>query len=119
MRTLKLAKGTIKRIHVQRHNLSNNTKNDTHLPVFSVQTSKGVKHGHRFKVLDDDGKVVLEGVYAPKPLNCGARVWLETRLAVEVIDDEEVEKEPETLAEGPPVSSKEEVIYFSSVVFTD
>jgi hypothetical protein len=89
-----LKQGTVKRIHVDRRVIAQNRKNGTHEPTITVQTSKGPHKCRRAVVLgngemvqagpvysDEDGKMVR----VIKPLGCGARVWFETRAAVEMI----------------------------------
>lgn len=61
-------------IHVNQHIIKANLKNGASDPVLSVITYKGTSHAHEV-VIDGPSKLV----YSPnKPLNCGARVWLET-----------------------------------------
>jgi len=41
-------------------------------------------------ILDRDGVVIAEVVYAPcKPLSCGAKVWIETKADIRVINGDE------------------------------
>ncbi len=89
-----LKEGTIKRIHVDRHILTFNRNNPgREMPAITIQTSKGPYKAIRATVLghsememagtfvrDTDGSK-----YTVKPLSCGARVWLKTKAAVEVI----------------------------------
>lgn len=87
-----LKAGTVKRIHVDRRVMAYNRKNGTNEPACTVQTSKGSKKCIRAPILGvsemrqagrfqrDDGSW-----YEVKPLSCGARAWVETRAAVEVI----------------------------------
>lgn len=76
-----LPAGTIKRIHVDQQAIRFNLKaGDDVLPPVTVQTSKG---SHKARTATIHGKSRL--MYRPhKPLSCGARLWLETRAAVEV-----------------------------------
>ena len=67
-------KPTIKRIHVNQHNIKANAKEGLGLPVLTIK--------NRGETLVGDS-VYINGpstvVYSPdKPLSCGARVWIET-----------------------------------------
>lgn len=69
------------RIHVNQHNIAANRKTGSRLPVLTVKTYKDNRKG-------DD--VHIHGpsrlIYRPeRPLNCGARVWIETDSPVTVI----------------------------------
>ena len=71
----------VTRIHVNQHNIKANKKNGSSLPVVTVKRGKQNLYGH---VVEINGPSVV--VYSPdKPLNCGARVWVETLSAVQVI----------------------------------
>lgn len=66
---------TLKRIHVNRHNIAANRKDGGNRTVFTVKTYKQNHKAH---------EVCIEGVsrlvYSPdKPLACGAVAWIETR----------------------------------------
>ncbi len=68
-----LPKGTIKRIHVNQHNLRANTKTGANLPVYTVKNKGKTYTGHTVNIhgpsfLPEPGK----------PLACGARAWVET-----------------------------------------
>ena len=90
-----LKAGTIKRIHVDRHMMTFNRNNPTRqVPAITVQTSKGPYKARKAVVLGHSEMVQAGPVYSEvdgsilrtiKPLSCGARVWLETKAAVEVI----------------------------------
>ena len=61
-------------IHVNQHVIRANTKNGTSDPVLTVKQGKKNTYAHEVEILGPS-KVV----YSPdKPLNCGARVWIET-----------------------------------------
>jgi hypothetical protein len=87
-----LKAGTVKRIHVNRQVLARNLKEGRNDPACTVQTSKGP---HACKAATILGHSEMRqagtfrrdtgGMYTVKPLGCGARVWVETRAAVEVI----------------------------------
>lgn len=81
----KLAKGYVKKIHVNQRIIKNNTKTGEEVPPCIVQTSSGPLNGTDIAILVD-GKVVARLKYRPQnPLGCGARLWLETKEEV-VID---------------------------------
>lgn len=70
-----LAKGTIKRVHVDKRVIMSNLKHGTNNPPITIQTSKGSLKTFNVKI---DGP--SEFVYSPdKPLSCGARLYIETR----------------------------------------
>lgn len=69
------------RIHVNQHSIRKNNQCGTDEPVLTIKT-------YRSNTLDRE--VVIHGpsrlVYSPdKPLECGARVWIETEAEVEVV----------------------------------
>ena len=75
-----LARGKIKRIHVNQHAIRKNRKTGQGNPVLSVKTSQGNHYGHRVEIAGDSTVV-----YSPdKPLSCGAHVWVETRAEIKL-----------------------------------
>lgn len=73
------------RIHVNQHNIRANTRDAGDRPVLTVKTWRENRKGQTASVVDEDGRVVCLVVYRPEaPLPCGARVWIETELTVEV-----------------------------------
>jgi hypothetical protein len=82
-------KPKLTRIHVNQHVIKANLKTNDNLPAITVKTGKQNLYGHTVKIFDDQGNVVAI-VTQPKDkkLSCGARVWIETRNKVEVIDEE-------------------------------
>jgi len=75
--------GLIKRIHVDRRIVAQNRKRGENKPAVTVQLSSGSLKARRVSVLGNSEVVQADGVRV-KPLNCGARIWIETRAAVEV-----------------------------------
>lgn len=73
---------TIKRIHINQHNIRHNAKNPDDLkPVVTVKTSLTNTKGFSATI-----NGACRVVYSPdKPLSCGAKVWIETKDTV-VID---------------------------------
>lgn len=72
-------------IHVNQHKIRANLKNDTCEPVLTVKNYKVNRYASAAVIKDDDGNEVARIVYSPdKPLSCGARVWIETQLTVEI-----------------------------------
>ena len=62
------------------HHIRFNKKHRTNKPVITVKTSKSNTYAHEVNILGPS-KVV----YKPdKPLNCGARVWIETEAEVKI-----------------------------------
>lgn len=87
-----LRAGTIKRIHVDRRIIAQNRESGRSKPAITVQTSKGSLKaistnvlGHSEMRMAGSFRRDTGGTKFIKPLSCGARVWLETRAAVEVI----------------------------------
>ena len=75
----------ITRIHVNKHRIASNRKHGKNDPVVTVKTYKDNRYGHQATIRDESGRVVARVVYSPdKPLSCGAVLWVETELAVEV-----------------------------------
>lgn len=72
-------------VHVNQHKIRHNRKHGTTDPPIAVRTYKEVKYGNRIKLKDKNGNVIAEFIYSPdKPLSCGARVWFETYLDLEI-----------------------------------
>lgn len=68
------------KIHVNQHNIKANSKDGGNRPVLTVKTYKTNTYAHEVNIL---GPSKL--VYSPnKPLDCGAKVWIETEAEVEV-----------------------------------
>lgn len=79
---MKLKAGTIKRLHVDRHIVAKNVKQGRRDPAITVQTSKGSHKASRV-FWDGPSFFVQAGVNPTiKPLNCGARLWIETKAEV-------------------------------------
>ena len=73
------------RIHVDQHAVKRNVKgaND---PVITVKDYRQNRKGQTAVIRDTNGIEVARIVYRPEhPLSCGARVWIETDLNVELI----------------------------------
>lgn len=71
------------RIHVNRQNIARNRKGEA-LPVLTVKDYRRNRKGNTARITAG-GVEVARVVYRPdKPLPCGARVWIETKLEVEV-----------------------------------
>lgn len=71
-------------IHVNQHKIKSNIKNDEKEPVLTAKDYKTNVYGNTVVIRDGDTEVARI-VYSPdKPLSCGARVWIETNLEVEV-----------------------------------
>lgn len=75
-----LRPGLIKRIHVDRRIMAQNLKRGQNKPAITIQTSQGPIKARQV----DGGKfsVVQAGFNGRRPLNCGARIWIETRAEV-------------------------------------
>jgi hypothetical protein len=74
-----LSKGTIKRIHVNQHNLRHRlTFPDDLRPVATVKVKGETITGDRVEIVSEGRVVATLVVSINKPLACGARVWIET-----------------------------------------
>ena len=70
------------RIHVNQHNI----KRANGLPVITVKDYRQNRKGNEAIIRDANETEVARIVYRPdNPLPCGARVWVETELGVEVL----------------------------------
>ena len=78
----RLAAGTIKRIHVNRHKIAANRSCGSNLPQATVQTSRGAVPGHRVVIVCTCGQEVAVMDQAAKKLSCGARMYIETKAEV-------------------------------------
>ena len=68
-------------IHVNQHVVKANKKNNANDPVLTIKTYKDNIYAHEVDI-KGDSKVI----YSPdKPLNCGAKVWIETYNEVTII----------------------------------
>lgn len=75
-----------KRIHVNQHQIKKNKKEGTFDPVLTCKTYKTNKYGHEIIIFDKNGNIAARVIYNPeKPLQCGARVWIETENEVDVL----------------------------------
>jgi len=72
----------IKRIHVNRHNIAFNKKNNNNKkPVITIKTYKSNNYANEV-LIDGPSKIV----YRPeKPLSCGAVLWVETNSEIKII----------------------------------
>ena len=67
-------------IHVNQHVIKKNNKTGERNPVITVKTYKDNRYAKEVYV---DGPCKI--IYSPdKPLNCGAKVWIETKANVKV-----------------------------------
>ena len=75
-------------VHVNQHNIKyNRVGMKPPLPVLTVKTYKDNRKGFTAIVRSAVGGELGRFVYQPdNPLPCGAHVWFETQLDVEVID---------------------------------
>ena len=73
-----LPKAKLKRIHINQHVIRANSKNEERKPPITVKTSDA---NHKGWTVDIHG--VSSVIYRPdRPLNCGAKVWVETTDAI-------------------------------------
>ena len=81
-----LPSGTIKRLHVDRHIMFLNRKLGTNEPAITIQTSKGPMKARSVNILGSSKFIQACGEI--KPLPCGARLWIQTHAALEVVQDD-------------------------------
>lgn len=74
-----LKKGTVKRVHVNRQVIAQNRRDGGNRPALTVQTSKGPVRARRVEI---HGHIIFD--QGAKQLKCGARIYGETRAAIEV-----------------------------------
>lgn len=80
-----MAKTTI--VHVNQFAIRRNSKEGTDEPVLTCKTYKSNEYAHEAVIRLPDGTEVGRFRYEPEdPLSCGAKVWFETKLDVEVIN---------------------------------
>ena len=70
------------------HHIRHNKKHGTNKPVITIKTYRSNDYGHEVDIRGDS-KVI----YSPnKPLSCGAKVWIETKAEVKIINKENREE---------------------------
>ena len=69
--------GLIKRIHINKHVIRANLKNNTDDPAITVQLSTGPLRCRNVEIKGPSNLVT-----GKKALSCGARIWLETHAEV-------------------------------------
>lgn len=73
-------------IHVNQHEIRANVKDGGDRPVLTVKRGRRNDYAHEAVIRDAQGIEVARVVYRPdKPLSCGARVWIESRLTVDLV----------------------------------
>jgi hypothetical protein len=97
-----LRAGYIKRIHVDQHRIKSNARDETNLPVLTVQAAGGPYKAHEVEIRGPS-RMVYDG----RTLSCGAKCWLETtaEVATFVHNEEpccEPEGRPEPTDDLPP-----------------
>lgn len=65
-------------VHINQHVIRANSQTGERNPVITVKTYKSNEYAHEVEI-----KGPCKVVYSPdKPLNCGAKVWIETESEV-------------------------------------
>jgi len=80
-----LPAGTVKRLHVDRRIVAQNRRLNTREPAITVQTSKGPLKARYVNILGGSEFQQADDELGIKPLGCGARLWVKTRAALEVV----------------------------------
>ncbi len=75
-----LPPGVLARIHVMQENLQSNRKHGTRLPVYTVKRGRLTYHCRSVRINGASQLVSHEDT----PLSCGARLWLQTKAALEL-----------------------------------
>lgn len=70
-------------IHVNRHHIAANAKDDGNRPVYTVKHSSGRLIYAREVIIHGPSRLVYNG----DQLRCGARDWIETHAELEFIDE--------------------------------
>jgi hypothetical protein len=77
-------------IHVNQHKIKSNGKTGDRQPVLTCKTYKTNNYAHEAIIYGQDGKEAAKVIYSPdEPLGCGAKVWIETRNKVKLINHNE------------------------------
>lgn len=72
-------------IHVNQQIIARNRKTGSNDPPLIVRTYKGSRNASELVIRHPDGTEVARFIYRPHdPLRCGARLWVETELEVEL-----------------------------------
>lgn len=75
-------------VHVDQHRIRHNLKTGDNVPPLTLRTYKGTEKAHELIIRLPDGSEAGRFVYrGESPLSCGARVWFETHLDVEIASD--------------------------------
>ena len=77
-------------IHVNSNTIRSNRKHGKSDPPLSVRLTRSGKaqYAHEVDIIGKDGSVVARVVYQPEsPLSCGAQIWIETDLEVDLKTD--------------------------------
>lgn len=72
----------LKRIHVNKHRIRSNVIHGTHLAPLTVKVRRENIKCHEIEI-HGDSKIIHR---PEKPLNCGARVWIETNAPITCYD---------------------------------
>lgn len=73
-------------IHVNQHTIKANRKYNKSDPPITVKTYKSNEYASRVEIVDKLGNVIAVVKYQPdRPLSCGAHVWIETDLDINVV----------------------------------
>lgn len=78
-------------VHVNGHVIRRNVKTGGREPVLTVKRGKANRYAQEVVIRDEAGREVARVVYRPEvPLSCGARVWIETDLTVELVGEADI-----------------------------
>ncbi|QDP52917.1 MAG: hypothetical protein Unbinned4512contig1001_55 [Prokaryotic dsDNA virus sp.] len=75
------------KIHVNQHHVRHNKKNPNGVmkPPLTAKDYKQNRKGYEVNIVSEDGSIAARIISSPhKPLACGATVWIETELEVDV-----------------------------------
>lgn len=62
------------RVHVNQHVIKHNAKHGTKLPTLTVKLPEGTRYAYE---VAGEGRIIDANARGRRPLDCGARVWME------------------------------------------
>jgi len=72
----------MKIIHVNRQHIAMNALDGRDRPVYTIKDKKSTKYARQV-IINGPSRLVYNG----KQLTCGARAWIETDAAIELVDE--------------------------------
>ena len=69
-------------IHVNRHHIAANAKDNGTRPVYTIKIAGKTRYGREVEILGPSRLV-----YSGDQLSCGARAWIETESDINIVDE--------------------------------